>query len=187
MKYYTVIALILITLPSSITRASSDSIDCSRLSEYLEEIDKYNSQIKSANSDIQSASEDQALISSIYPLIDKIEELENGNSQESAGFLQTSSYETASALTLSLASLGDEVIDDKITTINEEMKNYTEAGSDVDRLELINRIRTSLKELDEEISEFIAKKNLEIESYTTSIGQLSESLTKCANQQDDTA
>lgn len=187
MKYSTILALILITLPSSFTSSVSDSIDCSRLSEYFEELDYYNSKIISASTDIQSASQDQALISSIYPLLDKIEEIEKGTNQDSTGFLQTSSYEAASALTLSLANLGDEVIDDKITTINKDMNNYTEAGSDVDRLDLIKQIRTSLKELEGEISRYISDKNLEIQSYTTYISQLSEALNSCADMQDNTA
>lgn len=179
MKYSTILALILIALPSSLTSASSDSIDCSRLSDYIKQIDDYNSKISKLSSDIQSASQDQAIISTVYPLLDKIEKIEKEMNQNSAGFLQTSSYEAASALTLSLATLGDEVVDDKITKVNKDMEDYNEAGSDVDRLELINKIRTSLKELEGEISRYISEKNLEIQGYTTTLGQIYKSILKC--------
>ena len=184
MKNSTILALILITLPSSFTSASSYSIDCSDIEGFFKELEDYNSRVVFASSDIQFANQDKTLISSVYPLLDKIENIEEGMNKKSEGFLQTSSYEAASALALSLATLGDEVVDDKITNLNKDIQNYGEAKSDVDRLELISKIRTNLQDLEEEISRYISDKNAEIQSYSAIISEMAEAMSRCMDQDD---
>lgn len=153
---------------------TSEVNDCYNSVYYSDKIAQYTSLIDSANQEINLAQIDLSTISQIEPLLVTIENIELNINQDSNNFLQVSAYETASALTVSLLSIGASEVDEKISNINQDMLNYSETSSQTDRLQLIAQIRSSLNDLKTELDSFISGKETDITSYQDSIDQVKQ-------------